>query len=188
MRVYVTGDDTQSINPIFRFEPQADDNEGRVRYSSGASEILSLTVEASIEHIERLSFITAMTQCKTQAGDYKLHSAIEKGYIIAPESFTSDETETSIYNVVNNIEISDYFKKVDDGDNANKLTFTYEIAFQWGSFFNFKNPCKYYDEDNLDLPTGSDTDPAGQTTVSAVLKDLRTLLNGIELNLYLTAK
>ena len=187
-KLYVTGDESQSISPIYRFEPLSDDRDGRVRYTNGNSEILSLTVEASIEHIERLSFITAKTECKTDEGKQKLLSAIEKGYIIAPESFTSDDTDINVYNIATDTKVSNYFNKDESKSSANRLTFTYDIAFQWGSYFNYKNPCKYYDEDNLDLPIGNANSPIDQTTVYGVISDLQSLLNGVELNLYLTAK
>ena len=188
-KIYVTGDETKSLPAIYRFEPEKDDNEGRVRFID-QSEVLSLTVEAVIDHSERLSFVSALTKCRDSNNIIRIQTAVSKGYIELPESFTFSETELNIYNAGDDVVLSDYFHvlKNETTSVGARLTFAYDIAFKWGSFFNHKNPGRYFDEDNLELPTGDANSPAGQDTVSGVLKDLKNLLNGIELDLWLTAK
>ena len=188
-RIYVTGDATKSQVPIYRFEPEKDDNEGRVKCVDQA-EVLSLTVEAVLEHSERLNFISALTKCKSPDDVNRLQTAVNKGYIELPESFTFTETELNVYNAGDDVALSEYFHvlKKETVSLGERLTFAYDVAFKWGSFFNHKNPSRYYDEDNLELPTGDANSPVGQDTVSGVLKDLKNLLNGIQLDLWLTAK
>lgn len=188
-RIYATGDSTKSTPPVYRFEPEEGDNTGRVKCVD-YSEVLSLTIEASIEHSERLSFVAAKVLTNELSGEYKIKTAVSKGYIELPEALTFTDTELNIYNVASGTILSPCLHNVivEEISNGKRLSFAYDVAFRWGSFFNHKNPSVYYDEDNLDLPIGTDDSPAGSDTVIGVLKDLRNLLNGIELTLWLTAK
>ena len=185
---YVTGDTTKSSAPIYRFEPDKNDNEGRVRFTD-VSEVLSITVDASINHAERLSQITAMVLTKRVADEDRIKAAVNKGYIELPEAFTFTESETKIYDMIYDTS-SDYFhdKEFKELTVGRNLSFSYDIAFKWGSFFEHKNPSIYFDEEGSSIPMGDDSSAAGSNTVRGILKELRALLNGIELNLWLTAK
>ena len=185
---YVTGDTTKTSAPIYRFEPDKNDNEGRVRFTD-VSEVLSITVDASINHAERLSQITAMVLTKRVADEDRIKAAVTKGYIELPEAFTFTESETKIYDMIYDTS-SDYFhdKEFKELTVGRNLSFSYDIAFKWGSFFEHKNPSIYFDEEGSSIPMGDDNSSAGSNTVRGILKELRALLNGIELNLWLTAK
>lgn len=186
-KIRVTGDETYLDAPVYRFEPAKDDNEGRVRFVD-VSEVLSLTVEGTINHAQKLSSITAMVMCKDTSNNNKIKTAVEKGYIELPEALTYDKAELPIYNGSTTTTISSCFHVIEN--EGGLLKFGYDVAFKWGSFFRNMNPSLYFDLDDVkdEIPLGDSSSPSGSNTVIGILSELHSLLNGIELNLWLTAK
>ena len=195
VELYRTADGSDST--VYRFEPLASDLSGRVRYS-GEAECISLTFSATINHSENLGDITAQLLYKSGGeADSNLDangivSAVNKHYVVAPEAFTlNSEQQLKIYDV-NNAPADNKIQIISnqtDGSGVGTFKFKYEVKFQWGSFFNGKNPGVYFDEDaaGLALPTGDANSAVDQTTVAGVLQDLRKNLNDIKFDLIVRA-
>lgn len=187
--------DNSSSSTVYKFEPLATDLSGRVRFA-GDGECISLTFSATINHSENLGDITAQLLYKSggtaDSGDTNgIESAVKKHYVVAPEAYTLNaEQQLKIYDAndssANKINI---VSNTTDQSGVGTFRFTYELKFQWGSFFNGKNPGVYFDEDEagLALPTGDANSEVDQSTVAGVLKDLRKNLNDIKFDLIIRA-
>ena len=187
--------DNSSSSTVYKFEPLTSDLSGRVRFA-GDGECISLTFSATINHSENLGDITAQLLYKSggtaDSGDANgIESAVKKHYVVAPEAYTLNaEQQLKIYDAndssANKINI---VSNTTDQSGVGTFRFTYELKFQWGSFFNGKNPGVYFDEDEagLALPTGDANSEVNQNTVAGVLKDLRQNLNDIKFDLIIRA-
>ena len=95
--------------------------------------------------------------------------------------YDANDSSANKINIVQN--------SIDQSSGVGTFRFTYEVKFQWGTFFNGKNPGVYFDEDEsgLALPTGDAESEVDQNTVAGVLKDLRKNLNDIKFDLIIRA-
>ena len=187
--------DNNSLSTVYKFEPLQSDLSGRVRYA-GEGECISLTFSATINHSENLGTITAqmlyLEGGTADEGDLNgIESAVKKHYVVAPEAYTLNaEEQLTIYDVKNtSLNKVSIVSNTTDQSGVGTFKFTYEVKFQWGSFFNEKNPSLYFDEDEagLALPTGDANSETNQETVAGVLKDLRKNLNGVRFTLMVRA-
>ena len=187
--------DNSSSSTVYKFEPLVTDLSGRVRFA-GEGECISLTFSATINHSENLGDITAQLLYKSggtaDTGDVNgIESAVRKHYVVAPEAYTLNaEQQLKIYDSTNSSANKiNIVSNTTDESGVGTFRFTYELKFQWGTFFNGMNPGVYFDEDDTGkaLPTGDSNSEVDQTTVAGVLKDLRKNLNDIKFDLFIRA-
>lgn len=131
----------------FSFNPNKDDNKGRVRYDGTNSEQLSNTIKGSVDPAEVVSKITVRLDVlkKSEDGETwvvddnansRFKSAAEtSNYITLPKCFANEVEVTTGE--------GDYSYTTSD----NKMNFTLKITFGWGAAFNNQNPGNYYDDD-----------------------------------------
>ena len=179
---YKTGDVNKVEDNTYHFEPLATDNAGRVRYDGQNAEMLSLTVEGTLSHVQNLGSITA-TMVAVADGD-KLDEAVTDEYVVAPETYKDTVTLFNAGVITNTA-----FTQITTGDADKTMVFTYEVKFAWGDFFEEMNPGLFFDDDPTGqaFEQGSNTDTATDNTVAGHLNELHDLLDGIELQLTLTA-
>lgn len=144
----------------FVFEPKETDTTGRVRNDGTNFENLSVTVTGEISPAQ---YVTGATIEMTVPDSVKAAAASKLNYIVLPECVTTAQALT----------LSDK-----EGD-ANVKTFSYKIAFTWGTAFNGKNPGEYFDTDD----TGKNVTDAD---MKATLTSLHNTIQGESTDLKFT--
>ena len=186
----------------FIFEPQAGDTTGRVRYDgSSHPENLDVKFQWTIDNYQIVGEI--FVDFKIPANVYKALDA-ENGwlYIDRQNADTGDNTGFKVigdetkdgkdYKVLRYVvqtaqgainasgQTEDGVVKyeVAPGDVVNTVTFTMNIAFEWGDTFHGDNPGEYYDQSYQDDPAaGSAVD---FQTMKDTLNTFKATLHGID--------
>ena len=183
--IYKTGDGTKTYDDTFHFEPLESDTTGRVRYDGTNSESLSLTVAGQLKHVQNLGEINATITVGLKKSD--LDTAIDTGYVVAPAAYKATENTPAVTLWNNQGATTSLFAATVDEETDKTMTFTYEVKFTWGSFFDGQNPGEYFDGAGSSIPQGSLSSPVTENSVGGHLNNLHALLDGIQLTLTLTA-
>ena len=156
-----------SINEDFTFEPLATDNSGRVRFDGAGDKLFE---QLEIEVTGKIAPIEFLGKLKVELFiPESVKKAADAGYIVLPDCATWNETingEVKKQGAVR--EINGW-----DVNGTGEWTFTFKIAFEWGTKFGGQNPGVYYDED----PDGILID---DETCKKELQDFRAILYGYE--------
>ena len=153
-----------STNQDFTFEPLATDNSGRVRFDStdGLFEQLEIEVTGKISPIEFLGKLQVELFIPES-----VKKAADAGYIVLPDCATWEETIDGV------ITKKGTARDLSGWGASGEWSFTFTIAFEWGTKFGSMNPGKYYDED----PAGIAID---DETCKKELQDFRAILYGYD--------
>lgn len=125
----------------FSFNPKSDDTTGRVRYDGKNGEQLSNTITGTISPAEVVSKVTVRLDVVDNDGNVdatansRFQAAAGQNYIILPTCFAKE------------VEVTTGGEKYSYTTEDNTMKFELNIAFDWGSAFNSKNPGNYYDDD-----------------------------------------
>ena len=132
----------------FSFNPDANDDSGRVRYDGKNGEKRDLHLNGTVGPQR---FVTSFKirldiaakdngtdgkPVKDDEANKRFKAAETAGYIVFPPCFDND---VELYG-------TDAYKEDTSKDNNAKANFAYDIKFTWGSTFGGKNPGRYYDE------------------------------------------
>ncbi|MCR5185138.1 MAG: hypothetical protein K6C32_03560 [Bacilli bacterium] len=183
---YKTGDANKVSYNTYHFEPLADDDAGRVRFGGENPQMLSLTVEGTLSHVQNLGTLTAIISVTNKADDFA--EALTKEYVVAPEAYNGEVTLFANGAIPTAQQAA--FTQTTTGDADKTMVFTYEVKFDWGDFFEGMNPGLFFDDTTAGLAyqQGSNNDSTTADTVAGHLKDLHDLLDGVQLQLTLTAE
>lgn len=154
-------------------DDQLDSNSNKIvfggRATTGGEWLVNETLENRtvtyrfvIENYEALDSVTATI---TPSDPEKYQDAVEAGYIAALPTFEPIEKGTGFATV--------------DG-HPTQMSYDLEITFNWGNFFDEKNPMDYYND-------GTKTAATHGAEAKQKLTELYTLLSGVTYTLTLTA-
>ena len=149
---------------VFSFNPKWDDNTGRVRYGAegdDCGERLSLTISGIVTEAQNLGSLTIGPKSVPD----KVAQAETANYIVVPACLKSTVTL---------VENTDYTVNTNEGISV--ATFSYEVAFQWGSAFNGMNPAEFYDDSD-----------ATNAEINEVLTAMHNLLDGLTVSVDIIA-
>lgn len=154
VKIEVDQEDTNTTGVLtaengFSFNPDANDNSGRVRFDGTNAENRKLHLSGKVGPQRfvtsfkiRLDITTGADKdgnpVKDTEANKRFKAAETAGYIVLPTCFDND---VELYNTA-------AYTKDSSTDNNAKATFNYDIAFSWGETFGKKNPGRYYDEDD----------------------------------------
>ena len=129
-------ENNKELTPLelsFKFEPVEGDTQGRVKNDGENFEQLTLYI---VGKVAPMNFIDDFNIAMTFDAPEKLKAAVDAGYIQLPECAAEGGV-----NIMTDGVITDTVSIKEDG------TFVIKVQFQWGEYFNFKNPGDYYDND-----------------------------------------
>lgn len=174
----------------FKFEPAADDKDGRVRVDeNGTSEDMDIRISWTVKNYHNVasSFIEFKIPATVQA-------AIDKGYLAMPTEFEKKLTEDTAKNhvteeidgvtyyvyvcdaseIVKNNDIQNKALKftVNKKDGITNVDFVLTLRFEWGTAFGGQNPSIYFDAKGA----GAEVE---YETVKETLLDLKACTFGI---------
>ena len=198
--MYETGDANKVEYNKFHFEPTANDFSGRVRAEAGGQKpVLSLSVDAQLNQAQNLGLLTARISVSnntvapgeeapaapnSNGWTTNFATAVEKGYIVAPEAIS--ETIT-LYNYNAGTALNP--GNVVFSNENTVANFTYVVEFQWGAFFAGMNPSEFFD--NSDPEKKNSAEKVGtdysKEEVKDILVELHDLLDTVNLTLTLQA-
>ena len=162
LKVYGKSADPDAADPtaeietsIFSFNPEYNDNSGRVRFgkedSSEVGERLSLVVRGEITQAQNLGQL----KVGFDSIPANLQTAVDSNYIVLPACATSQVDVTYTLS----------------GETVKTAAFEFEIKFQWGSAFGGVNPGVYYDTEGASVNID---------TVKTTLTNMHNLLDDIQ--------
>ena len=137
-------EETDKLFDSITFDAIKDEKDGRFTYEEDPEnptwEHLTVTLKGSIGPATFLKRVTVKMDVVTEAGENltPIDDAIEAGYI---ELVTWGEGEEFDY-LHNPVEVP--LSKI-EGDEDNRH-FEIVLGFRWGKYFNYENPCLYYDD------------------------------------------
>ena len=137
----------------FNFEPTEDDTTGNVKNDGENFEQLSLFI---VGKIAPMNFIDDFIITMTFDLPAQIQAAVDAKYIQLPECAAPGGV-----NIMEAGVITDSASIKEDG------TFVIEVSFEWGEYFNYMNPGKYYDETDAGKAVEYDD-------MKAALQNLRT--------------
>ena len=160
----------------FSFNPDKNDNSGRVRFDGTNAEKRELNLSGKVGPQRFVtSFKIRLDIAKSETKDNKTEWVVDQDandrfkaaeaaeYIVLPDCFGKD---VELYG-------TDHYTPVSNGDNNAKAAFTYDIVFSWGGKFGGQNPGRYYDENETGKAV-SDAD------VSKTLNEFYKALTGVD--------
>ena len=154
VKITVDQEDTTNTGVLtaannFSFNPDKDDNSGRVRFDGTNAEKRELNLSGKVgpqRFVTSFKIRLDITSGNDEDGNpikdieankrFKAAEAAE--YIVLPDCFGKD---VELYG-------TGHYTPDSNGDNNAKATFNYDIAFTWGDKFGGQNPGRYYDEDD----------------------------------------
>ena len=150
----------------YSFNPKYDDATGRVRFggNEGADdgERLALTIKGSVKQAQNLgSLKISFDEIPTE-----LQQAVTDGYINLPAC--ANEAQDVTYTLT--------------GEAEKVASFSYSVAFTWGSAFGGENPGEYYDQTS---GLGHDATPA---QIIETLTAMHTLLDNVQFKVTIVAE
>ena len=152
----------------YSFNPRYDDSTGRVRFGSNegadVGERLSLTISGTVTEAQNLGSLTIGPKTVPD----ELATAVTKNYIVLPTCLTSTYTM---------VENTDY--TVNEAAGVTTASFSYDVAFRWGSAFGGVNPADYYDSAAGESVTTAE--------INTTLTELHNLLDTITVEVTITA-
>lgn len=181
VKIEVDQEDTNTTGVLtaengFSFNPDANDNSGRVRFDGTNAEKRELNLSGKVGPQRFVtSFKIRLDIAKSETKDNKTEWVVDQDandrfkaaeaakYIVLPDCFGKD---VELYG-------TDYYTPASNGDNNAKAGFTYDIAFSWGGKFGGQNPGRYYDENE----TGKKVSDAD---VSKTLNEFYNALMGVD--------
>lgn len=162
----------------FSFNPDKDDNSGRVRFDGTNAENRELHLSGKVGPQRfvtsfKIRLDIAKQEIKDgkkewvadEAANARFKAAKDATYIGLPDCFGTD---VELYGTSAYVEDTSPNK-----DNNAKATFNYDIAFTWGDKFGGQNPGRYYDENETGKAV-SDAD------VSKTLNEFYKALTGVD--------
>lgn len=184
----------------FNFNPAYNDVEGtggrvyndKVSNDAFDCENLVLRYKVMVTSSSKSAFKELKVSMAEKDDGTKIQTATSEGknWVVAPACFNNEETISATSTGDGN---DKKFKFAENKDDQQKVTYSwtlnYDLAFNWGTAFDGKNPGEYFDTGaGKDLPLKRDTNTPKETkTVQEILEDMHTSLDGASFELTFTA-
>lgn len=132
--------DIKLSQKTFAFEPEKDDQEGRLRGDGLTECIMSTTVTAYVTYTEYLETLNISLDLAAAQG---VKAAADAGYIVLPDCA---KAITNVKASLVALGAGDDSKYNDTAKYGTVKKLVYTITFEWGTKFGEMNPGLYYDQ------------------------------------------
>lgn len=165
---FVQFKDIKLDNSVIRFDANEDINGNVTMGKDGKHEQLECKIIGTIEKYSTLKEINAYVSADSHY-EQTWNSIYKKGYFEVPRFMTLSRTSSSEDSLE---DICSYWTS-DYDSSKNSRSFCMRSSFTWGRFFNYMNPCDFFDSyDSNGIKRGIEYTQQEKKTV---LKELKTL-------------
>lgn len=165
---FVQFKDIKLDNSVIRFDANEDINGNVTMGKDGKHEQLECKIVGTIEKYSTLKEVNAYVSADSHY-DQTWNSIYKKGYFEVPKFMTLGRTSSSS----DSLETICSYWTTNYDSSKNSRSFCMRSSFTWGRFFNYMNPCDFFDSyDTNGIKKGIEYT---QQEKKEILKELKTL-------------